>query len=426
MLKSPNQKMLNSRKAELEARLENFRALDFQLNMARGQPSPEQLDLARSILALPNQDQYHSKDGIDCRNYGGIDGLPEMKQLFGGILDCPQKNIIISNNSSLSMMHDAVMRAYIWGVSENERPWREQGTIRFLCPSPGYDRHFSISELFGFEMLPVEMGEMGPNMDQVEALTRDSSVKGIWCVPRYSNPTGVTYGDSTIKRLAKMEAASDFRVFWDNAYAEHHLVDHPMHLTNILEACASNNNPDRVLMFASTSKISFAGSGIAAMGGSLNNITKARSYISARTIGPDKINQLRHLHFFKDLDGLRSHMKAHARLLKPKFDLVDEILHCELDGKQIASWSKPKGGYFINLDVPDGCAREIIDLAAELGLILTPAGSSFPHSLDPKDRNIRISPTFPELDQIRQAIEMLAVCVELVAIRNQLNHRLDK
>jgi len=219
MLKSPNQKMLNSRKAELEARLENFRALDFQLNMARGQPSPEQLDLARSILALPNQDQYHSKDGIDCRNYGGIDGLPEMKQLFGGILDCPQKNIIISNNSSLSMMHDAVMRAYIWGVSENERPWREQGTIRFLCPSPGYDRHFSISELFGFEMLPVEMGEMGPNMDQVEALTRDSSVKGIWCVPRYSNPTGVTYGDSTIKRLAKMEAASDFRVFWDNAYA---------------------------------------------------------------------------------------------------------------------------------------------------------------------------------------------------------------
>lgn len=420
MLQTSNQEVLMKREAELRASLSGSRGLDFQLNIARGLPSPEQLDLANSLLTVPGVNQYQNTNGVDCRNYGAIDGLLEMKKLFAGILDCSAENIIVGNNSSLSMMHDALMRAYVWGTSENELAWREQGTIRFLCPSPGYDRHFSISELFGFEMLPIEMTDAGPNMDQVEALALDPSVKGIWCVPRYSNPTGVTYSESTVNRLAKMEAAPDFRVFWDNAYAEHHLVDQPAPLANILDACALNDHPDRVLMFASTSKISFAGSGIAAMGASANNISEAIKKIRIRTIGSDKLNQLRHIHFFKDLETLRSHMKAHAKILKPKFDLVDEILHRELGGKQIAQWSKPDGGYFINLDVPDGCARKTISLAAESGVVLTPAGSSFPNGFDPNDRNIRIAPTFPQLSQIKEAIEIIVICVELVAIQQQL------
>ena len=391
MLQSLSKNALMKRETELHARLSSFRQLGYQLNMARGQPSPEQLDLANSLLTLPGIGQYKSTDEVDCRNYGGLDGLPEMKKLFAQILGCSKENIIIGNNSSLSMMHDALMRAYVWGVSENEPAWREQGTIRFLCPSPGYDRHFSISELFGFEMLPVEMTDTGPNMDQVETLASDTSVKGIWCVPRYSNPTGATYSDSTIKRLAKMQSASDFRIFWDNAYAEHHLVDQPAPLALILDECTVNDNPDRVLMFASTSKICFSGSGIAAMGASANNISEAIKKIRVRSIGPDKLNQLRHINFLKDLDTLRSHMKAQAKLLKPKFDLVDKILHQELGDKQIALWSKPDGGYFISLEVPDGCARKTISLLAESGVILSPAGSGFPHGFDPADKNIRIA-----------------------------------
>lgn len=421
MSETLSNRALIKREAELSSRLARLSDSSGSLNIARGLPSPEQLDLANSLLTLPGIGKFRNTDGIDCRNYGRMDGLPDMKELFSGILDCPKENIIIGNNSSLSLMHDAVMRAYVWGTAENEVPWREQGTIRFLCPSPGYDRHFSISELFGFEMLPVEMTDTGPNMDQVETLALDTSVKGIWCVPRYSNPTGVTYSNSTVERLAKMESASDFRIFWDNAYAEHHLVDQPTPLGNILDACSVNGHADRVLMFTSTSKMSFAGSGIAAMAASSNNISEAQTKISVRTIGSDKVNQLRHLYFFKDLNALRSHMKAHARILKPKFDLVDEILHKKLGDKRIARWSKPEGGYFINLDVPDGCARKTISLTAESGVVLTPAGSSFPHRFDPNDRNIRIAPTFPQLSQMQQAVEILTVCVELVAIQQQIN-----
>ena len=417
MLQSLSKNALMKRETELHARLSSFRQLGYQLNMARGQPSPEQLDLANSLLTLPGIGQYRSTDEIDCRNYGGLDGLPEMKKIFAQILGCSKENIIIGNNSSLSMMHDALMRAYVWGVSENEPAWREQGTIRFLCPSPGYDRHFSISELFGFEMLPVEMTDTGPNMDQVETLASDTSVKGIWCVPRYSNPTGATYSDSTIKRLAQMQSASDFRIFWDNAYAEHHLVDQPAPLALILDECTVNDNPDRVLMFASTSKICFSGSGIAAMGASANNISEAIKKIRVRSIGPDKLNQLRHINFLKDLDTLRSHMKAQAKLLKPKFDLVDKILHQELGDKQIARWSKPDGGYFISLEVPDGCARKTISLLAESGVILSPAGSGFPHGFDPEDKNIRIAPTSPQLSQLRHAVEIICVCTEIIAIQ---------
>jgi DNA-binding transcriptional MocR family regulator len=369
------------------------------------------------MLALPGNADYQSAEDIDCRSYGGIDGLLEMKKLFGGIFDCPTENIIVGGNSSLAMMHDALARAYVWGTSDSDIPWREQGTIRFLCPSPGYDRHFLITELFGFEMLPVEMTKTGPNMDQVESLTSDYSVKGIWCVPRYSNPTGVTYSDVVVERLARLRAAPDFRIFWDNAYAEHHLVDHPTPLGNILAACSTADHADRVLMFASTSKISFAGGGVAAMGTSAHNIAEARAKIGVQTIGPDKLNQLRQLRFFKDLAGLRTHMRAHAAILKPKFDLVAEILQRELGNKGIAHWSKPDGGYFINLEVPNGCARKIIALTGEAGVTLTPAGASFPHRLDPNDRNIRIAPTYPTLEDIRQAMTILTLCVEIVALR---------
>jgi aspartate/methionine/tyrosine aminotransferase len=420
MLYSLSPPQLVKREAELDSRVASFQTRGQQLNMARGRPSPEQLDLANPMLTLPGNADYQSAGGIDCRSYGGIDGLPEMKQLFGGILNCPAQNIVVGGNSSLAMMHDALVRAYVWGLSGSDMPWREQGTVRFLCPSPGYDRHFLITELFGFEMLPVEMTPTGPNMDQVESLSLDPSVKGIWCVPRYSNPTGATYSDEIVERLGQMQAAPDFRIFWDNAYAEHHLVDDPTPLANILAACARADHADRVLMFASTSKMSFAGGGVAAMGASAHNIADARTKIGVQTIGPDKLNQLRQLHFFRDLNGLRSHMRAHACILKPKFDLVEKILHRELGDKQIAQWSKPTGGYFVSLNVPDGCARQTIALAAEAGVTLTPAGASFPHGLDPNDRNIRIAPTFPALEDVRQAMEILTLCVELVAIRDRL------
>jgi aspartate/methionine/tyrosine aminotransferase len=420
MLDSLSLDTLIKRREQLLSRLQKFSDLKLNLNMARGLPAPEQLDLANHIMALPGTTQYLTSDGIDCRNYGGTDGLASIKDIFSGILECDKDNIVIGQNSSLSMMHDAVMRAYVWGVSEGEVAWREQGKIRFLCPSPGYDRHFKISELFGFELVPVEMTSSGPNMDQVETFAVDPSVKGIWCVPRYSNPTGVTYSHSTVDRLAQMETATDFRIFWDNAYAEHHLVDQPKPLANILKSCIAHGHPDRVLMFASTSKVTFAGSGISAMGASEPNISEAKSKIQFQTIGSDKLNQLRHAIFFNDLVGLRAHMKNHAAILKPKFDLVDTIFKRELSGKNIATWSKPEGGYFINLDVIEGCARKTIDLTAKTGVTLTPAGSSFPHGFDPLDKNIRIAPTFPKESEIQKAMEIVSICIEIIAIEKQL------
>ena len=410
---------LAQQEAELATRFEEIKTLGLHLNMARGKPSVEQLDLACPMLELPGSDNFRDTEGNDCRSYGNNDGLLEMKEFFGGILNCPTENVIVGGNSSLAMMHDALLRAYIWGAPGGDAPWREQGTIRFLCPSPGYDRHFKITELFGFELLPVDMTERGPNMNQVESLTSDPSVKGIWCVPRYSNPTGITYSDKVIQRLAQMQTVPDFRIMWDNAYAEHHLTAQPAPLGDILTACNVAGHPERVLMFASTSKMSFAGGGVAAMGASNANITDARAKIAVRTIGPDKLNQLRQLRFFKDLNGLRAHMRNHASLLKPKFKLVQEILQRELGNKHIARWSNPDGGYFVSLDVPDGCARQVIALAEEAGVTLTPAGATFPHGLDPNDRNIRIAPTFPAPKDISCAMEVLALCIELAAVRQQ-------
>jgi len=419
MLSDASEQELTQRETELAARFVEIKARGLRLNMARGKPSLEQLDLAGPMLDLPGNNNFRDAEGTDCRSYGNIDGLPEMKQFFSGILNCPTENVIIGGNSSLAMMHDSLLRAYIWGVPGGDAPWQEQGTIRFLCPSPGYDRHFKITELFGFELPPVDMTEQGPNMDQVESLASNPSVKGIWCVPRYSNPTGVTYSEDVIQRLAQMQTAPDFRIIWDNAYAEHHLVSRSTPLGDILAACNAAGHPERVLMFASTSKMSFAGGGVAAMAASNPNIADARTKIGVRTIGPDKLNQLRQLQFFRDLSGLRAHMREHARVLKPKFELVQEILRRELGGKHIARWSNPDGGYFVSLDVPDGCARQVIAVAKEAGVTLTPAGATFPHGLDPNDRNIRIAPTFPAPEEIRSAMEVLALCVELVAIRQR-------
>jgi DNA-binding transcriptional MocR family regulator len=344
-----------------------------------------------------------------------------MKQLFGEVLGCPAENIIVGGNSSLTMMHDTVLRAFFWGVPGGEAPWREQGKVKFICPVPGYDRHFALTQHIGIEMVAADMNAGGPAMDQVEALARDPLVKGIWCVPKYSNPTGVTFSDEVVARLAKMQAAPDFRIMWDNAYAEHHLAedDHDK-LANIFDACAAAGNEDRVVMFASSSKMSFAGAGLAAMGTSKANVKDAEKHLSLQTIGPDKVNQLRHLKFFGDIHGLRSHMARQGEVIRPKFELVHQILEEELGGKGLAVWSKPKGGYFIDLNVADGCAQEVVALAAGAGVKLTKAGATFPYGLDPKDRNIRLAPTLPSLDEIRQAMKVVALCVELASTRKQL------
>ena len=384
--------------------------------MTRGKPSPQQLDLSSELLQTPVGD-FLDSDGVDTRNYGGVDGLSEMKALFGGILEMDPAQVIVGGNSSLTMMYDTLQRACQFGVPGGDGPWNQVANRKFLCPSPGYDRHFLITQHLRFELVNVDMTDGGPDMDQVEWLVKnDASIKGIWCVPKYSNPTGCCYSVETVARLAAMEtAAVDFRVIWDNAYAEHHFTDDVPILENIAVHCENAGNPNRVIQFASTSKITLSGAGVAAMAGSAENIENAREHINVQSIGPDKTNQLRHLRFFKNLEGLRAHMKNHAALVKPKFDLVQEVLDRELGGLGIASWSQPKGGYFISLQVGDGKAKRVIELAAKAGVQLTQAGAPFPYGKDPSDRVIRIAPTFPAIEEVGKATEILAVCVKLVA-----------
>ena len=392
-----------------------LKGLSLSLDMTRGKPSAEQLDLSNRILALPADD--YLEDGIDTRNYGTPDGLPAVKKLFGGILGVAPENVIVGGNSSLAMMYDSVARACQFGVPDGAGPWNRIDRRKFICPAPGYDRHFRITEHLGFELIAVAMNDHGPDMDQVESLVAaDDTIKGIWCVPKYSNPDGTCYGGETVGRLAAMKtAAADFRIIWDNAYAEHHLSDHHPVLENIARCCESAGNPNRVIQFASTSKICHPGSGVAAMAAGEANIADAKRHITVQSIGPDKVNQLRLLKLFGDLAGLRAQMKKHAAVVKPRFDLVLEILERQLGGLGIARWSKPKGGYFISLDIPDGKAKRAVQLAAEAGVKLTSAGAPFPFGIDPRDRNIRIAPTFPPLDDIRQATEVLATCVKLAA-----------
>ena len=420
MLEKKELEQIKSREKKLLDRHKAACADNLSLDMTRGLPSCEQLALSENLLSLPGLDIYKDELGKDCRNYGVLEGLQGARSLFSQILECDYENVIVGNNSSLSIMHDCIVRALLFGVPGGNQPWSQQGNIRFICPSPGYDRHFEITNHLGFELLSVDMTDEGPDMDRVEELASDFSVKGIWCVPRYSNPTGVTYSKEVSRRLANMKAAPDFRIFWDNAYAEHHLTEHPKPLPNILQACRKSGNPNRVLMFASTSKISMAGSGVAAMAASRENINDALSHLRYKTIGPDKINQLRHINFFKNIDGLRKHMAQHRKILRPKFDLVQEILERDLGGKKLATWSQPQGGYFISVNGPPGCARTIVELASEAGVKLTPAGAPFAYGLDPQNSVLRLAPTFPPIDEIRQAMDIFTLCLELAALQQQL------
>lgn len=403
---------------ELQARYDAFKAQGLKLDMTRGKPSNEQLDLAAKLTVSLTEADYKSADGTDARNYGGLDGIPEMKAIFAEMLGAPAAQVVVGGASSLQMMHDTVVRALLHGVPGSTEPW-SRSKIKFICPAPGYDRHFAICEHHGIEMIPVAIDENGPDMAEVEKLVAsDASIKGMWCVPKYSNPTGTTYSAETVKRLAAMKtAAPDFRLFWDNAYAVHDLYEKSDELANILTACAEAGNPDRAIVFGSTSKISFAGAGVAALASSPANIADVKKHSGIQTIGPDKMNQLRHVRFFKDYAGLKAHMKKHAELLRPKFEAVVEIFERDLGGKGVATWTKPNGGYFVSLDTLDGCASEVVKLADAAGVKLTAAGATFPYGKDPRDRNIRVAPSMPPLAQVRAAMDVVTVCVLIASLK---------
>ncbi len=396
-------------------------ARGLNLDLTRGKPAPEQLDLSEGLLTLPG-DRHRAPDGTDVRNYGGLRGLPELREIFSDVLQVPADRLLAAGNSSLELMHDCLVHAFLSVLPGAETRWADQERIAFLCPVPGYDRHFALTERFGIEMIPVPMDDSGPDMDVVERLVaEDPAVKGIWCVPKYSNPNGIVYGDETIARLARMTtAAPDFRIFWDNAYAAHHLTDEPVEIADLSAACAENGNPDRPFVFGSTSKITFAGAGVSFFGGSLGNIAWYLQYLGKRTIGPDKLNQLRHLRFFDDADGVRLLMQKHQQLLAPKFALVAEILEERLGNSKVASWSDPKGGYFVSLDVLPGTAKRTVALAKDAGIAVTEAGASFPYRKDPDDKNIRIAPSFPSESDLREAIDGLATCTLLAATESLL------
>lgn len=413
---------LRERAAQLARRYAEFEARGLSLDMTRGKPCPEQLDLSTGLLTCVGPGEHRAADGTDCRNYGVPDGLPEARRLFADLLEVEPDEVIVAGNSSLALMHDVIVRALLCGVPGGEGPWRALPAVKFLCPSPGYDRHFAICERFGIEMITVDMRADGPDMETVERLAgSDAAVKGIWCVPRYSNPTGVTFSDAVVEGLARMKtAASDFRIFWDDAYAVHHLTDIPDRLQNLLAACKAAGVPERPLVFASTSKITFPAGGLAAVAGSAANIENVRRGLFVQTIGPDKLNQLRHVRFLENRAGVERHMRRHAAILRPKFDAVLAILDRELGGTNAARWSRPNGGYFLSFDTQDGLAGAVVARAARAGVKLTPAGATFPYGRDPRNRNIRLAPTLPPLDELRQATELFCVCVLLESVERLL------
>lgn len=414
---------LSALKASLEEAYREFQALGLNLNMARGKPGTEQLDLSVEMLdGLNSESCFFSSTGDDCRNYGLVDGLPEMRAFLGELLGVAAENVIVGGNSSLNMMFDSISCAYVSGFDGCE-PWSKQEKVKFLCPVPGYDRHFAICEYFGIEMIPVPMTKTGPDMDLVEKLvSEDAAVKGIWCVPKYSNPQGITYSDETVRRFAALRpAAPDFKIFWDNAYCIHELTDTPEVLLNLYEECKKNGTEDMPIMFCSTSKITFPGSGVAAMAGSENTLKTFRRHLSFQTIGPDKINQLRHIRFFKHVEGLKEHMEKHRAILAPRFASVITALEKELGGLGIAEWLNPKGGYFISVNVLPGCAKRVVQLCKEGGVALTSAGATYPYKNDPEDSNIRIAPTFPPIIELEQAMRLFCICVKLAAIEKLLN-----
>ncbi|WP_055563143.1 aminotransferase class I/II-fold pyridoxal phosphate-dependent enzyme [Streptomyces atriruber] len=402
----------------LEQARKDYEALvgrGLSLDLTRGKPAPEQLDLAEDLLSLPGG-RHTAADGTDVRNYGGLQGLPELREIFAELLQVPAGQLLALGNSSLELMHDCLVHALLGVLPGAESRWADQERIAFLCPVPGYDRHFGLCERFGIDMIPVPMTAEGPDMDEVERLVaEDPAVKGIWCVPKYSNPDGVVYSDETVARLAAMPtAAPDFRIFWDNAYAAHHLTDEPAEIADLLAACAAAGHEDRTFVFGSTSKITAAGAGVAFFGASPANIKWLLANNQKRSIGPDKVNQLRHVMFLKDADGVRAHMERQRALLQPKFETVARILESELGGTGLATWTSPKGGYFVTLEVPDGCAKEVVRRAAAAGIVLTPAGATHPHGNDPRDAVIRVAPSYPRPEELAEAIKGLTTCVRLV------------
>lgn len=404
----------------LKSKYESFKQMNLKLDMSRGKPAPEQLDMAEKILTVISNSEECYAGGTDCRNYGILDGIPEVKELFADLMGIPAKNIIVGGSSSLSLMFDAISRAMIFGLS-GETPWAKQGKIKFLCPVPGYDRHFAICEKMGIEMINIEMNEDGPDMDKVEELVlSDSSIKGIWCVPKYSNPGGVVYSDEVVKRLASLKpAAKDFRIFYDHAYAVHDLYE-PVPQANLFEEAKKVGNEDICFIFASFAKISYAGGGVSMIAASDRNVADIKSVMTVQIICNDKVNQLRHVKYFKNAQGVLEHMTKHAEILRPKFEAVLDILEEELKPYGVGEWTKPKGGYFISLDLPKGCAKKTFTYAKELGVVLTNAGASFPYGKDPLDRNIRIAPSYPPLGELITAAKVLCTCAKIAAIENLL------
>ena len=409
---------------ELENKYDQIKSCKLSLNMARGKPSAAQLDLSMPLFDPQITQEYIAADGTDCRNYGVIDGLPEAKELMAVLLDDSPENVIVLGNSSLTAMYDAVARCWSFGTL-GSAPWCTLPEVKWICPSPGYDRHFAISEAFGIEMVTVPMREDGPDMDEVERIAgSDPSVKGIWSVPKYSNPGGVTYSDEVVRRLASMEcAADDFRIFWDNAYCVHHLYDEPEkqdQVLDIAQACAEAGNPDRCFKFASTSKITFPGAGIAAFAASPDNVAEAKERMNPQTIGNDKLNQLRHVRFLRDAEGVAEHMSKHAAILRPKFELVQKKLSEGLADVDGCSWTRPNGGYFVSFDAPEGCAKRIVSLAKDAGVVLTGAGATYPYGKDPRDSNIRIAPSMPPIEELDEALDVFVLCVKLAAVEKLL------
>ena len=403
-------------KGDLAKQYDDFLALGLSLDMSRGKPGQNQLDLSAGLNTALTQDDYRAEDGTDCRNYGVLDGIPEMKRMFAALLDVDVSELVVGNNSSLSIMFDLFSLAMYNGL-RGKTPWANQGEVKFLCPSPGYDRHFAICEYFGIKMIAVPMNEGGPDMDAVESLVKsDKAIKGIWCVPKYANPDGTVYSDETVRRLASLKpSANEFLIFWDNAYCLHHLYE-PVDILNIVRECEKAGNPDMVVEFASFSKVTFAGGGISCVASSKSNIDYYKKRLSMMTIGPDKMGQLRHVRFFGDENGIYAHMRKHAEILRPKFEAVLKTLDEELTPTGAASFTRPKGGYFISVDVMDGCAKKVVDICKKAGVKLTPAGATYPYGKDPQDKNIRLAPTFPGVGELSRATALFCLAVKMSAV----------
>ena len=409
---------LQALKEEIDKKYQEWKDMNLSLDMSRGKPAPSQIDYSNKMLETMTD--FHTEAGMDVRNYGVLDGIPDMKQLFSELLDIPADQLIVGGNASLNLMFDAMMRLYVFGTM-GEKPWGQLEKVKFLCPSPGYDRHFSISQTLGMEMIPIKMTNAGPDMDQVEKLVaEDDSIKGIWCVPKYSNPQGICYSDETVERLASMKtAAKDFKIFWDNAYGVHWVFE-DVKVKDILKESEKAGNPNRPYYFFSTSKISFPGAGVSLVAASKENIAEIKKIMGSQTIGFDKINQLRHVQFFQNADGVRKHMEVLAQCMRPKFETVLKTLENELGGSELITWENPKGGYFVSVDVLPGCAKEVVRLAKEAGVVLTGAGATYPLGQDPQDSNLRIAPSYPTVEELQKAMDLFCVCVKKAGVEKLL------